>query len=378
MNTDEIEFEILKEEIIELLGYDNIKYFDKIEASSSDKVFQKMLISTLEILKFIINHSKPRFQFMIHIDDFLNQLVFEFWYDRFIESAQYTNIYKMAPPQEEPYEDNTLYRHSRNKYKQIIDSKNQQKQKLDENGYNNVDPLKYFPVEYNKKDTISKYEFPEYARLQFGLLILNTHNKKDNILWKIANGKLGNKNYSNTCMYEDLKFFDYIYGEIEKLPTAFERCVQYYQLEITYRYETFYKICMNLKKEKRMINNDDIAYAHSFLKNKTKEVIVQNRFICGLDNYHKKYKQFNDKSNGGFDSIDIAISISNHNFIRKYILNGMKEMIIIPDDYDILKSSVAEVFFNDFLGQGQHIHKNKNLKDEIKLSDLKKIYEQNE
>ena len=131
---------------------------------------------------------------------------------------------------------------------------------------------------------------------------------------------------------------------------------------------------MNLKKEKRKINNDDIAYAHSFLKNK----FIQNRFICGLDIYHKKYKQFNDESNDGFDSKDIAISIVEHNFVRRCILDVMKEIIIIPDDYDILKSSVAEVFFNDFLGQGQHIHKNKNLKDEIKLSDLKKIYEQNE
>lgn len=373
MNTNEIK--ILKSRLIQLLGYDNIKYFDKIDASDSDNIFQWMMIATMRLFVY---YFRQDFKFLIPVDDFCNQLVFEFWYDRFIESAKYTNIYQMVCPQEELYEDNTYYRHSRYKYRHIIDSKKQQKQKLDLNGYNNAEPLKYFRVEYNKKGEISKYEFPKYTQLQFEFLISDTHNNKDNILWKIANGKLGNKNYSNTAMYKDLEFFDYIYGEIEKIPTAFERCLQYYQLEITYRYETFYKICMDLKKQKRKINNDDIVYAHSFLKSKTETCSVQNRFICGLDIYHKKYKQFHDKLNDGLNSIDTTISILNHNFVRKYILSEMKKLIIIPDNYDILQSSVAEAFFNDFLGKGQHIHRNKNLKEEIKLSDLKKIYEPNE
>ena len=77
------------------------------------------------------------------------------------------------------------------------------------------------------------------------------------------------------------------------------------------------------------------------------------------------------------DNIDVASSIVNELSMRLEILNSMKEHIEIPEDYDITKIKSAEEYFDNFLGKGQHIVPNKNINNDIRLSDLKKIYKSN-
>lgn len=314
------------------------------------------------------------FDTKINSEDFIKQIVFEFWYDNYTDKSQFTNIYAADKPTMYPHDDDPRYIHNKRAYnKKIITPKTEQKNYFENRYINDVNPLEKFPTQYttdnNGKEIPAKHQFPEYANIQFEHLITNTYLQKNNIVWKLYTEKLNNKNYKNPQIIEDLKDFDEIYNDINNIDSSFKRCLQYYQLEINIRFETIYKICMMLKKNKKPITENDIQYAHSFHKITCPIGIFLNRFILGLDYY------FNNHTID--DNGDIATSIVNELSMRLAILNSMKENIEIPDNYDITKIESAEEYFDNFLGQGQHIVRNKNINNDIRLSDLKKIYKSN-
>ena len=206
----------------------------------------------------------------------------------------------------------------------------------------------------------------------------------DRILYKNAEGKTAKtKNYTNDeCIY-DFKLFNDAYKIIEsKEKNNFLRCLQYYHLEIGHRFETFYKFYTAIK-ELNIDTGKNKFYSESKkqivnLHSTHQSGVLQNTLITDVDLMINEFKKSPYKLK----------EIISENRLRNIIItNTLKNILHQPhmlkysdnNPYfnkinEIIRCEEAETFFKNYIGDGQHITKNKDFEKDIEIKYFRRIY----
>ena len=177
------------------------------------------------------------------------------------------------------------------------------------------------------------------------------------------------KNVYRKKVINRLKLLSSLYEDIDREPSCFEKCVEYYQLEIGSRFETNYKIIKALtnvmkknKKRKLDLRRSDVDLFKCFQivnqfqyfkdNGDTYTVrlrTVQNQFILDIDRYIEQYLQ-NPRKLKWFN-YELAMLSS----IRKFLISHIMEIILSTDVEVEMDFAGADEYFKDFIGMGQHI-----------------------
>lgn len=287
-----------------------------------------------------------------------DQVVFRYLYNAYIEYEQqhgesiheYTNSNNASETLEYKY----IYR----LYKHL-----QTNQEISFNVHNFAGKLQPPSLKQNNKNVVS-----EHQKLQ-----IEVNEKMKYVFYKISEGKVGNtKNYPNGSCIEDFKKFDKAYNLIEtKAPNYFNKCLQYYQLEITYRFETFYKLFKAAKFIRRTIPDlkNDIKLFRGFLgmRNEQNTHSMQNTLITDIDIWIDMYSKEPDS---------LEDLMGRKHFLNLIVHENVKLLncIRIDDICTLVKCKNANNFFKNYIGEGQHITKNKDFEKDISIKYFRRIY----
>ena len=178
------------------------------------------------------------------------------------------------------------------------------------------------------------------------------------------------KNLSNYNLIQYLNTYNEIYDDInEQEDTFFKRSLQYYQLEIGNRIETWYKIIHKLtdsnftNEEKKQILDDLKCFNILIIDG----LYIQNKFIIGIDDYIEIYiKNYINICNNYRFKYNFYLQLFNLEIIKNNIRNKILNLI---DQKNLeLDFSDNNEFFKNFIGNMQHICKDKEwTKSNIKL-----------
>lgn len=319
-----------------------------------------------------------------YFDCCYNQAVFRFLY----------NIYITNPPCKTLWDyvinDLKLDEDAYKKYKRMF-------QKLEKNQMEswvqNGLKTKGYPCPSHKQN--NKFIIAEYQILQleikskliggdFSDLDKETEFGLDKILYKNVDGKTAKtKNYTNDECINDFNLFNDAYKIIEnKEKNNFLRCLQYYLLEIGQRFETFYKFYTVIKE----LNID--TGKNKFYSEFEKQIVnlistyqsgvMQNTLITDVDlmiNEFKKspYKLKEIISENRLRNIIIANAVSKV-LLQPHMLKYSYKHPYFNKINEIIRCEEAETFFKNYIGDGQHITKNKDFEKDIEIKYFRRIY----
>lgn len=192
--------------------------------------------------------------------------------------------------------------------------------------------------------------------------------------------------YSLTDLESDLNNIQYIYDDIEEYSDSyFDKCVKYDIVEYKLHYETAYKFSVKLENE------------YSFLEDEIKNKALQYESVL---RHVKKYGEDGNLYLQEFPvlaNMDLWINIFFDIFMRDYkrplkcaeLLFDLTNYInlVINECYTnmrgllpkfrISECQFAEDIFKNYIGEGQHISKDKNLTRQI-VKDIKSIFDKSE
>lgn len=331
-----------------------------------------------------IEFARKRFEevFIMKYDDFINQIIFELYYDQYTKHCKgvaLVEFYKQEILNDrniktiECTEDPEYKKLKRSYKKYRLHNDNDSKrlyEKMEKgknlHAYSEEDNIQYH--ELKKPEERSKgHKLREYQMFQQK----NLMNYK--IFKHIENQSISSsKKVKDTDLIDMLTDFEKIYIDIEKsFDTYFEKCVQYYQLEIMCNIEIKYLIAeaLSLINKKLEDKENDKSIFKALIGISFKNNYFQNRFVIGRQIYIDKYKEHNYNK---FEDMPIEI----YNLCKmKFIIKEIAKNKLLKEynfSYDYTKD---EMFFKNFLGMGQHINE-KHWKD-IKLKDFRDFCKSN-
>ena len=177
--------------------------------------------------------------FILKWEDFINQILFEIYYNNYIKNCRKYSISSLiSGDNHSNLSDNPYYKKLIRKFKKYRKYQDELSIK-----YNNGKDVQFKNL-CTPKDCFNGHNIYEFQLKQ--LLILASD--KYEIFNQIVKGNLGKiKNLSNYNLIQYLNTYNEIYDDInEQEDTFFKRSLQYYQLEIGNRIETWYKIIHKL------------------------------------------------------------------------------------------------------------------------------------
>lgn len=332
------------------------------------EIIEYLLYNHFNLVKCNFEH-----QYIMKYDDFINQIVFELYYDSYINKCKTINISTYV--KEEIIGDKNLktsdctslpeYKTATRyykKYRQHNDNNVRKIYELFHKGTINEDKNKNIQYKYLEEieEKLKGHKIFEYQKFQLTAL------QKYELFNIIQKGIISSsKKINDSDLIDMLQDYEKIYEEIDKsFNSYFEKCVQYYQLELMCRIELKYMISKTLKNSKRKLKQkkQDIEYFSSLVSvSYGNYQTYQNKFIISYKDFLELYT---DKDIDKFYKIpEIIFNLS---CMRYYIKNMISNLSL---DYDYSKE---EEFFKDFLGKGQHIQS----KDwqSIKLKDFRDLF----
>lgn len=319
-----------------------------------------------------------------YFDCCYNQAVFRFLYDIYIKNSPRKTLWDYV------INDLKLDEDAYKKYKRMHQKlEKNQMESWEQNGLK----AKGYPCPSHKQN--NKLMITEYQILQLEIMLkliggdFSDLDKEpefglDRILYKNVEGKTAKtKNYTNDeCIY-DFNLFNDAYKIIEsKEKNNFLRCLQYYQLEIGHRFETFYKFYTAIKE----LNID--TGKNKFYSEAKKQIVnlhsthqsgvLQNTLITDVDlmiNEFKKspYKLKEIIFENRLRNIIIANTLKNV-LHQPHMLKYSKSNPYSNKINEIIRCEEAETFFKNYIGDGQHITKNKDFEKDIEIKYFRRIY----
>ena len=304
-----------------------------------------------------------------------NMAVFMVLYNKYVKEAERRSVYSFVKDEKGFVSDEDRKKYTRT-MNDIMDMRYEEmkhtypKEKIDE---------------HLKQMKDGNYTIAAYQKLQ--LEIMGDLNRKSSIITRIAKGKFCNgHNYTNSDAEDDIKNeFGSFYKRIdEKCETEFEKCVQYYQLENSTSIEGVYNMFRAAKAAGRKgekLKEDAklfyafyvyIGYSHKAPISLESQIIMRIMFtqIGKLMNNMKLYSQLYEENP---DELTKIILI-NHvlNMILKFSVFNIEEWLKVREISIVYAKD--DRFFKDFLGEGQHITKNKDFENDVKIGQMRKFY----
>ncbi|MDZ5002749.1 hypothetical protein GNF43_05170 [Clostridium perfringens] len=312
--------------------------------------------------------------YLLDYDIFLDQIIFEIYYESYKESFKsIDNIYSIKKVCTKAYdeeidesEEKKVLR-THNKYR-----KHQDKVSIMLNNGENVQLKDLKGGRENFKGQIV-YEW-QVNQLK------NLASDRYGIFNEIVKGTLGDTDrLSGKKLVSYLKEYNELYKEIENQEnTYFDRSIQYYQLEIGNRIETFYKLAEKLeegeenKKLSWRIKESIIESLRCLSSIAGVNGIFQNKFIVGMDTYiDYQIKTFTNKDLNVINKVANEIYILNNNkyLLRKEILKTLKEENIQLNYNDLKLEQMCENFF----GNRKYVCNNKNYSSKV-IKNFRRAY----
>ncbi|MCT4594191.1 MAG: hypothetical protein N4A57_07990 [Anaeromicrobium sp.] len=331
------------------------------------------------ILETFGENFKSKFQksFIMDYDNFINQIIFELYYDDYTENCGSINLADFH--KKENLNDNNIktieciedpeYKQLKRSYKKYRTHNDNNAKTIYEkssetslNGYEKEHNIQYqeltTPQERAKGHKLRVYQIFQQKNLM-----------KYKIFKQIENGRIASsKKLKDPELIDMLVEFENIYEEInKKFNTNFEKCIQYYQLENMCGIEIKHLIAKALKMSNKKLKEKEIdkRIFKSLMAVSYMGEDYQNRFVIGNQEYVNKYIEGNYKD---FEEMPMEIlELCRLKLIAKKIIKDKlsKKGFV----YNYIKE---EDFFEKFLGSGQHIH-NKEW-EKIKLKDFRDFY----
>lgn len=186
-------------------------------------------------------------------------------------------------------------------------------------------------------------------------------------------------------LQDDFEMIDQIYNDIENASSSyFEKCVKYDVIEYKLHYETAYKFVYKLNKNYKDMSDEDKNKAlqyeavlrHIKIRNNDKTQLVEFPTFANMDYWITLY----------FDYFCIAytrpvecayILLEIMNIMSRAIHMCLSHKAHLLPDFCIAECKFAENIFENYLGKGQHIVRNKVL-DKKTVKDLKTIFDKSE
>lgn len=306
-----------------------------------------------------------------------NMAVFMVLYNKYVKEAERRSVYSFVKDEKGFVSDEDRKKYTRT-MNGIMDMRHIEmkytypKEKIDE---------------YLKQMKDGNYTIAAYQKLQ--LEIMGDLNRKSSIITRLAKGEFYNgHNYTNSDAEDDIKNeFGSFYKRIdEKCKTEFEKCVQYYQLENRTMIEGVYNMFRAAKaagrKGEKLKEDTKLLYAlyvyfgysHKAPISLEGQIVMRIKFSQQgkLMNNMKLYSQLYEENP---DALTEIIRINQIlNTILKFSVFIIEEWLKVREISIIYTKD--EQFFKDFLGEGQHITKNKDFENEVKIGQMRKFYKQ--
>ena len=321
--------------------------------TNENEIFDNLLFNIKDILSCLKSS--------VYFDCCYKQVVFRFFY----------NINK----EKSPYK--TLYQYVINDLKESVDVYRgylRDYQKLEKNQLQSWErsdlKKKGYSAPSLKKN--GNYIVYDYQIVQFEI----EHILHD-ILYKNADSKTADtKNYTSAKCIFDFEGYERAYKIIEnKCKNSFLKCLQYYHLEIGHRFETFYKFfsamnSLNINVDKKIKYTEFSNHLKNLLKTPNKNGgVLQNTIMTDVDLMINEFIKCPENLE------DILLENRKRNIV---VFNAVKKLGAYPtsnwDIEQLVSCESAENFFKNYIGDGQHIVKNKNFKKDIDINFFRKIY----
>lgn len=297
-----------------------------------------------------------------YFDCCYKQSVFRFLYNIYKENSPYKTLYQYVIY--DLKEDVDTYRNYLRDYQKL--EKNMLKS-WEENGLKS----KGYPAPSLKKN--GNFIVYEYQILQ-----MKINHILHEILYKNAEGKtINTKNLTGKTYIDKLKYYDSIYAMIEnECENSFLKCLQYYHLEIGHRFETFYKFFSAMNKFSINIAKKE-KYAHfsSHLKKLLKTSnedggVLQNTIMTDVDLMVEEFIKYPEQLE------NIIYKNRQRNLMVLDITKKINRFYPVSswNVEQLINCESAENFFYNYIGNGQHIEKNKCFEKDIDINYFRKIY----
>ena len=312
---------------------------------------------------------------IMEFDDFVKQIIYELYVNCYkgkcdTNGISVVDFYKNQIIQEPNRK--TMFCTNDSAYKSTLRSYKKYRQHNDEN-------IKKIKEKYNIKeqngdiqllnlDTADKrgngHKIRKYQEFQQKIIM------KYEIFHYIENGSISSsKRINDSDLIDMLEKIDKIYNEIDEVcDTYFEKSLQYYDLENMCHIEMVYLLAraLSLSKKKLSEKKQDKLNFNSLFAISYQKSFYQNKFIIANQKYIEKYEK--DEK---FDLNSMSNEILQLCMIKKEIIDIIEKKVDCEKlEYDF---NDAEIFFENYLGKGQHIIRNKDW-TKIKLKDFRDFY----
>lgn len=317
-------------------------------------IFDDLILEVRNKLSFLENS--------IYFDCCYKQVVFRFLYNIYKEKAPYKTLYQYVI-----YDLNDSVDSYRNHLRSYQKLEKNMLESWEKNGLK----AKGHPAPSLKKN--GNFVIYDYQILQ-----LEIEHILHDILYKNAESKtINTKNLTGKDYISRLRKYNSIYELIEKrCKNSFSRCLQYYHLEIGHRFETFYKFFSAInelditiaKKEKY---TDFSNHLKNLLKTPNEDGgVLQNTIMTDVDLMIDEFVKCPENLE------NILFENRKRNLI---VFHAVKELeAYYPTSNwnieQLVSCENAEEFFEDYIGNGQHIVKNKCFEKDIDINYFRKIY----
>lgn len=307
----------------------------------------------------------------------VNMTTFLILYDDYTDNAKYESVYSHVKERDGFVDDA-----ARKRYARTMD-------KVIEHRKDNLESImsKEKIQQHIKRMKDSEYTIAEYQKVNED--ILEMMSTGSSIIYKLTDGKFcDGHNYSNAKAEEDIKGFNKYYEYIANYNmTYFEKCVQYYQLELKCCVEGVYNLFRAAKIAKRkgeMIKEDTylfrmlyvfpqcdarvflLPYIESEYPIVNYKTPLENKLIANMKIYADIYAENPEELR---KVIQINRYLNMMVRLTMYRLKNTTEISISKVEY-----TGDEEFFKDFLGNGQHITLNKDFDNDVSMSRYRKFF----
>lgn len=288
--------------------------------------------------------------YLLDYDIFVKQTIFEVYYENYINSSSIKSIASMFNGSDLGLAENPNYKKTIRAYKKYRIHQDDLSINL-----NSGKDVQFKHLKHGK-ESFKGQQVYGWQQNQLNNLVSD----KYNIFKEITKKTLGDmKKLSNKKIVDYLNEYENIYFDIENQEeNFFNRSIQYYQLEIGNRIETWYMVANKLnnsnltsENKKRIITELKCLNSVSY-ENRN----FQNKFIVGIDKYIDYHidAHINNIKNVYRVPNEIYIQNNNKYLIRKHILKYIEDekIDLDYDEYSLL--------CKDYFGNLQHIDKHKN------------------
>lgn len=192
--------------------------------------------------------------------------------------------------------------------------------------------------------------------------------------------------YTKTDFYDDMNNIQCIYDDIEKTSDSyFDKCLKYEIVEYKLHYETAYKFSSTLERKYSFLSEENKYKAlqyesvlrHVKTYNLDKELYLNEfpvlaNMALWIDMF---FKNFTENFQRPLICAELFLSLTNH--IESVMNQCYLSMQDSFPEFRISECGFAENIFKNYIGEGQHITKDKDLTKKI-LQDIWTIFDKSE